>query len=647
MDRDDAIVAAMDWPYDDKDGEQPEAPAMPTWHCPEDRCQCAELKDDPEDDHEFSVRLFTALGQAMDGALCRITHQARVLNEDMPRADGDGWVKATVPHAPIFVLLEWAPKDAPKGPCYPFRKWHYVEVKEEKKEGLRRRLHNLGYVDRSIRDQVSRFQRKHGYAKVTGELADIEEDLIDYHDNGRLPNAAEEGDSRHEHASPSLGKGELGDSQSEKHGFLPSTPLAKLRTDGDDKDGGGGEVPPPATKSKPQSGNALANPGGSAVKRDPLPTVPQAINKKEALYEWYRLAVLREVEKPKSMPDPPPPAPGDPPPKYYAIGYFWILGEALTWEVPNTPGYAWWTETVEHPLPANPHVWPGKTAPTINRKRLCRLPVSGKDAQAGADALVATQAELLTTEPDDAEPITTAKSTTALPSLLPTPQLYDELYEQCDVPVEPQHSGLLLPDKKKTVGFITINDQDLAANCYAYGLNQEFQTKWAARQAEFKKYGNTMRSPRSIGTPGKIWAVADKMDKVGWSCIEMHWIYSCINYGFHRKGQPPFQTEGGQHPWGHWDYSQIFVAVAGWCLTFGPGDTDYTWRETASVYTDPFWSVLVRTGRSTKPIKKWTPAPQTKYVGEERHGNPPTVTPLPTKDPGPEACPHKPKHLPR
>lgn len=174
------------WPYED----EPPAPdkGEPTWHCPDEICQChaVDVKTEPK---TFSVLLRDHTGRAMAGARCRVFVGGRLANEETPYADGEGRLTVDLSSAPTRARVEWAPQDTPLLPIYPYRKSYFVELREhDHREAARRRLHNLGFghwstLDANVRD----FQRDNGYPSVNGRLDEIEEDLRRYHDDGVPP----------------------------------------------------------------------------------------------------------------------------------------------------------------------------------------------------------------------------------------------------------------------------------------------------------------------------------------------------------------------------------------------------------------------------------------------------------------------------
>lgn len=184
---------AAPWPYDDKPTVS--SADEPTWKCPGGLCEC-HPPDLEADDLEFSIMLCDESGKSMPGARVRIIQQDRVLNEDDPNADSDGWITALVKRSPETVLLEWAPADTPQEPRYPYRCEYYVELAEDdREEAARRRLSNLGFsLAFDLEGNVRRFQDEFNYEE-TGVLSDIEADLISFHDEATVPETDDEDES--------------------------------------------------------------------------------------------------------------------------------------------------------------------------------------------------------------------------------------------------------------------------------------------------------------------------------------------------------------------------------------------------------------------------------------------------------------------
>ena len=94
----------------------------------------------------------------------------------------------------------------------------------------------------------------------------------------------------------------------------------------------------------------------------------------------------------------------------------------------------------------------------------------------------------------------------------------------------------------------------------------------------------------SIGDPGKIWAITNRM----YVSRADNGQPSAINYGWHGPngklrsaipGLTCIQSVGTRHDDRHFDYSQVCVLVAGWCEVSEPGQSAPTWVKTESVYT--------------------------------------------------------------
>jgi hypothetical protein len=79
------------WPYETVD-PQKEMGREPSWACPEGFCECGGHHDWEE--REFAIRLRDPFGAPMAGARCRVWVNGKLANEEMPHADGNGWVLA-------------------------------------------------------------------------------------------------------------------------------------------------------------------------------------------------------------------------------------------------------------------------------------------------------------------------------------------------------------------------------------------------------------------------------------------------------------------------------------------------------------------------------------------------------------------------
>lgn len=543
-----------DWPYDETETPIAE-PNAPDWECPEGICECNH-PDETGEKYEFSVMLFSPEGERMDGARCRIVHHGRVINEDQPNADESGWVTAMVPHLPATVLVEWAPAGTPRAPDLPYRTWYYVDIDRPLRESTRRKLHNLGYSTKSmLEENIKQFQRDYSTAPVTGKAEDIEDDLRTYHDEARLPYTPLRLDK-----NPPPSKGQF-DEDGPVGDVDPSQRKAKAPP----------QLPPGAPPSK--GGTVIGK--GSVKVPWPFPSIVEVLDAGEAFYEFVRIHVTSKTLE----------------------GFFWIFGDALMWQVPQDTKWKDWTESYSV-LPNTPRV-----GQVTNRMRLCRLPCTPPDAQAAADRIHVTQDELLQIKSDGSKAIddlAPAHTTASAPCVLPTPNLYDALFLGADVRIQFQQSYGL--------GTKNVPPPRTMVNVYNTNVNNEVM-------AQVSKKG-LATPPRSLGTPGKIWAAHEDMERKQWPKGGGP-PYTCvINYGFHhdqlKNGKPwPEQSPGSQHGADHIDYSQIFVAVAGFCAVKGaPGDTGFVWKRTSQVYMDQNYAPLVN--RSNRPLDRYA------YEGTQR-----------------------------
>ncbi|MBI4955394.1 MAG: hypothetical protein HY908_25450 [Myxococcales bacterium] len=178
-----------DWPYPDLADGQARV-AAPTWTCPDDTCTCHTHAEESER-YELSIMLCAPGGTRMAGARCRVFVGGRLVNADAPNADPAGWITVPVDRKPEQALVEWAPADCPVTPGYPYRKLCHVAYNvDNRDEGARRRLHNLGFSDGRLADCVFSFQRTYGLGPETGRVPDIEGALYAYHDAAMLPASA-------------------------------------------------------------------------------------------------------------------------------------------------------------------------------------------------------------------------------------------------------------------------------------------------------------------------------------------------------------------------------------------------------------------------------------------------------------------------
>jgi hypothetical protein len=518
-----------------------------------------------------------------------------VLNEADPHADEAGWITVEVPGGSTMLLVEWAPAHAPIAPDLPHRTWYYAEVDEapERDGPTRRRLSNLGYsAQRSLGDNVKAFQRDYGYSDVNGLPTAIASDLEVYHDEGRVPVRNWGTTGAPESASPAdVGGGDsvedtVGSSAASRNalvsprsggkGAAPSPGPSQDAQPAAGQGGTGGGVAPAPTPPAPKSKGLPALPAGSVKPSRPFPTVLEAFRANDTCGEWFRIHVVKGGVE----------------------GYFWILGDGLVWNVPDDEKWKWWKESYCPTMQA-PHF--GKVR---NNRRLCRLPCSATQAQELANVLTTKRSDLrlikgsddVELSPDDGE---LGSQDSPLTSLLPTTLLYDQLYLQADV----------------QIGFQAVPGLELKPPPPPQQMVNDYAQKvHVATLAAFNKSGK-LTMPRGLGTPGKIWAIHPDMERNQWGTLENRPLVCAINYGFHFAPPNPTantkQTPGTQHGNDHVnDYSQIFVAVAGYCAVRTGSSGAFQWRRTEDVYTNATFAPLI--------AKDGKPLPRTRYGGSPR-----------------------------
>lgn len=589
----------MDWPYDDADDSPQEPPGSPTWVCPDDHCTCHEAELETEE-HEFSVMLLNPIGERMGGAACRITYQGRVINEDSPNADPEGWITSKVPRVPTTVLVEWAPPEKPMTEGFPYRRRYHVELSDDRQRAARRRLDNLGYSAHfSLEDNIKDFQRTYGYGQITGKLDDIEDDLIEFHDEGRPPSlrptstasvpappASDPGFN-----IPILSKGNQDDApivhtlnaKSGDGGTSKLVPDAKTR-----------QASPQAKAGPPPRKGAISRGVGSAKPGLAPPTIEKLIDTKRGLFELVSLKT--EWTDPKDA-------------SRSIWGHFWIFADAMLWEVPNDATWGFWGGTaVSQRIPTTSYDGGVTSVGVRDDKRLVRPQCTGEDAQKSVRKLLFSQADLLKysaiRDTVDAKP---GSNDAKVACILPTTRLYNELYFQSRIKIVPQNLPIEFM-KKPMEGTLL----------YAENVADE-----VARQSASVTIPSGFGW--SLGTPGKIWALGKHME-TWWFCKTSGLIeFACINHGFHtgmkkvgaQNQAKAIQAPGGCHNWAHSDYSQIFMAVADWCFVKDfSGST--SWKRTSDLLLGKHGD-LFHLGRTMSALKS------TEYVGPGRQAKPASV----------------------
>ena len=171
------------WPYPRARGPHP-ASTSPAW-CSHVQCQCHPPTNHDETTSRTIV-FYDHQGQRLAKARCRVWYNGRLLNLERPYADAEGKLSFEGPDGGADVLLEWAPEHTPLGRPYPYRLRYHLDVGGP--NGLRRRLHNLGFSRLpTLEENVRAFQAAY-CLDVTGRPEDIEERLLrDYDVLGLKP----------------------------------------------------------------------------------------------------------------------------------------------------------------------------------------------------------------------------------------------------------------------------------------------------------------------------------------------------------------------------------------------------------------------------------------------------------------------------
>jgi hypothetical protein len=122
----------------------------------------------------------------MPGARCRVFENGQLINKEDPYADPSGCVTVQIRQGSRVLELEWAPSELPEGPEYPYRRQYYL-VLGKGEQGVRRRLHNIGFsAHPTLEENVRDFQRAY-LQRPTGRASHVARTVADYHDKGLLP----------------------------------------------------------------------------------------------------------------------------------------------------------------------------------------------------------------------------------------------------------------------------------------------------------------------------------------------------------------------------------------------------------------------------------------------------------------------------
>jgi hypothetical protein len=194
------------WPY----GPLPQRLAnkgTPRWECLGGECVCHPTQGERKLE-QHTIFFHDENGKRMANARCRVFLESGPLPTTQ-NAGGDGSLAVEVPEAATVLALEWAPSDVPLVAPYPFRRTYHLKLGDETEEGVRRRLHNLGFArPPSLREKIEAFQQTYELP-VDGKAESAFPTLAGYHDSASLPPIVErpagDGSSRKErHPDPPL-----------------------------------------------------------------------------------------------------------------------------------------------------------------------------------------------------------------------------------------------------------------------------------------------------------------------------------------------------------------------------------------------------------------------------------------------------------
>jgi N-acetyl-anhydromuramyl-L-alanine amidase AmpD len=177
--------ADADWPYPRLEEVGP-PPGEPTWECPGGDCSChppgGELLRRPHQLVFCDVR-----GHRMSRARCRVLENGKLLNQDDGKASLEGALTVDVLPTTKSLRLQWAPENTPKAKRYPYEKLYHLDVGQSVRDGVERRLDNLGYcAESTLETNICAFERAY-HLDVTGDAQRVEPTLIAFHDAGLLP----------------------------------------------------------------------------------------------------------------------------------------------------------------------------------------------------------------------------------------------------------------------------------------------------------------------------------------------------------------------------------------------------------------------------------------------------------------------------
>jgi hypothetical protein len=122
----------------------------------------------------------------MANARCRVFLGGQLV-PTAENAGPDGSLAVEVPATAKTLSLEWAPPHVPLEAPFPFRRRYDLRVGDDVKEGVRRRLHSLGFgQSSSLTDKIEDFQKTYDLP-VDGDPDSAFGPLSAFHDDATLP----------------------------------------------------------------------------------------------------------------------------------------------------------------------------------------------------------------------------------------------------------------------------------------------------------------------------------------------------------------------------------------------------------------------------------------------------------------------------
>lgn len=175
--------AAAPWPYERAEEQWD---SEPTWDCPEGVCACHPVEDD-EPRRAHVIVFHDPQGKRMPLARCRVYEQGRLITREPAMTTAAGELTVDLRASTSTLRVEWAPRDLPVHDFMPYRKRYHVKLGENSARATDLRLSNIGFSSgRRRQDNVADYQRAYGEVE-SGDHRDIELEVLERHDEGKLP----------------------------------------------------------------------------------------------------------------------------------------------------------------------------------------------------------------------------------------------------------------------------------------------------------------------------------------------------------------------------------------------------------------------------------------------------------------------------